>query len=184
MVFKLLNQQFIRIYWFYKYQVARLQSKNKSLKVLNNSSHIKNILVMCYGNIYRSPLVSSYLKSHLTDDYVIESAGFYPKSGRKSADDYIELVKEFGIDLSNHHSTCVDKNMLDWADHIIIMDGKNYKLSMLLNNNIESKLIWLGAISSNGIKEIEDPYSKSIDEQLIIVKQLISSCDDYISLIK
>ena len=173
----------MRLYWFYKYQIARKQSRETSLKVINNTLHIRNILVMCYGNIYRSPLVSNYLKLHLPKDYNIKSAGFFPKSGRKSADKYIELVNKFGVDLSDHHSACVDKKMFDWADHIIIMDGKNFKLSMILDNQIENKLVWLGAISSINIKEIEDPYCKSEEEQLKIVKQLISSSDNYISMI-
>ncbi|MCW8934282.1 MAG: low molecular weight phosphatase family protein [Gammaproteobacteria bacterium] len=179
---KFINQQYNRICWFIKYKLAKKNAINSSLTVIR-SSQAKNVLVMCYGNIYRSPFVEAYLKSRLSDDYNIKSAGFFKKSGRTVAQDYIELTKEFGVDLSTHLSNCVYAAQFNWADHILIMDGKNYKLAMQINSDIKKKLVWLGALDSFTDIEIDDPYAKSENEQLNIVKRLVNSSDSYISLV-
>ena len=139
----------------------------------------KRLLVLCYGNIYRSPFVEAYLKTNIRDnlDLDICSAGFFPKQGRKSSGDYIELAKAYKIDLSHHKSTVVDDELIRWADAIFIMDGKNYKLSLMLDPGAEKKIIWLGSLNSNDNVEIQDPYNKTKEEQIKIIEQMITSCN-------
>lgn len=175
---------YTRILWFIKYKLA----KKNARKVSNQ--HIKklaanNILVLCYGNIYRSPFVEYYLKNNIShaEQFNIISAGFFSKSGRHSSKSYIKLVKRYGIDLSDHTSSVVTNETLEWADQIIIMDGKNYKLSMMLNNNVSTKLVWLGSLVSGSTVEIEDPYDKSEVEQIRIVKKMIDASNEYIKLV-
>ena len=114
----------------------------------------------------------------------MKSAGFYPKSGRRSAEDYIRLAGECGVDLSNHQSTVLDNCLLDWADVVIIMDGKNYKLSLLKSRDVESKLVWLGSLDDKQQVEIRDPYSKSISEQIEIISQMQGCCNSLIDVLK
>lgn len=175
----MLKDQFSRIYWFLKYQYAKSQARKTALTRLKQQDS-NRILVLCYGNIYRSPLVERYLKQKLDGQGVnvdIKSAGFFHKSGRASATDYVEMVKTYNIDLGDHRSTTVNREMFEWADLVIIMDGKNYKLSLLLDPTSEDKLIWLGGFCSDYPVEIEDPYNKSADEKRLIVEQLLSSSD-------
>lgn len=137
------------------------------------------LLVLCYGNIYRSPFVAEYLKDRFIkiSNVEIKSAGFFPKSGRKSAVKYVEIVNDYRVDLSEHRSNIVDNDLLNWAEAIIIMDGKNFKLSLLLNSGVEEKLIWLGALSPEVSIEIQDPYNKSLNQQRAIVEHMKKSCD-------
>lgn len=173
-----------RTIWFIKYKLAKRNARATSYQSIYRRAHT-NILVLCYGNIYRSPFVKHYLKKNLINEnsYNIESGGFYLKSGRHCSESYIKLVNKYGIDLSNHTSSVVTNDLLDWADHVIIMDGKNYKLCMMLNNKVSNKLIWLGSLNSGSKVEIEDPYGKSEEETISIVKEMTSSCDEYIKLI-
>jgi len=175
------RHQISRVYWYIKYFFAKKSARNKSITRLKKTSPLK-ILVLCYGNIYRSPFVAEYLRNKLPGEvpYQIRSAGFFPKSGRKSDEKYVELVKKYSIDLEDHESEVVDNVMLEWADAIIIMDGKNFKLSLLQNPAIESKLIWLGSLYKKLPIEIPDPYSKNIEQQKTIIDQMILSSDAFI----
>ena len=62
----------------------------------------------------------------------------------------------------------VDGELLNWADAIIIMDGKNFKLSLLLDPEIEEKLIWLSALFLEFPVEIQDPYNKSLEQRALL----------------
>ena len=167
-----------RIYWYCKYilakQLARISSNARLYR-----KPVKNILVLCYGNIYRSPFVEYYLQMKLTGDdiYQVQSAGFHQKTGRKSETDFVRMVKEYGVDLTHHRSKIVDRELLSWADFIVIMDGKNYKLSLQIDRGIENKLIWLGSLCKGTPVEIADPYGKNQIEQRLIVDQMAKATD-------
>ena len=134
----------------------------------------KTILVMCYGNIYRSPFVSYYLQSLLSDElpFKVQSAGFHEKEGRLSEPEHVQYCKKWNIDLSTHRSRKVTEDLFDWADIIIIMDGHNYNMAKIMAPSISAKLIWLGGLSNRTPNEISDPYGLANKEQAIIVNQL------------
>lgn len=167
-----------RIYWFVKYKLAKYNARNDNFSRLSQGD-LEKILILCYGNIYRSPFVAEYLSDKLKSfgRYEIRSAGFFPVENRKSSNSYISLVSGYGIDLRDHRSTLVDDSMIQWADIIIIMDGKNYKLLLLKNKFVKNKIIWLGAINRKDSVEIPDPYGQSIEKQNEIVTQMTKSCD-------
>jgi protein-tyrosine phosphatase len=156
--------------------------KRKAEKLSKARLHELNpakLLILCYGNIYRSPFVEIYLTNKLKNQkFTIKSAGFYEKEGRPSAADYVGLTNRYGVDLSHHSSSIVTKESFAWADAVIIMDGKNYKLSMMLSPESEKKLIWLGAFDSEQDNEICDPYGQSMEIQEDIVKRMQQACDN------
>ncbi len=144
----------------------------------------QRLLILCYGNIYRSPFVEHYLRSRLagTDkDIEIKSAGFHHKENRESPEDYQSIVANSGVDLSPHRSVVVNQALLDWADKVIIMEGMQYKSTLLMDASLSDKLIWLGAFDSNNPVEIPDPYGKSQSEVVAIVDRMKNACDNLAS---
>lgn len=135
------------------------------------------VLILCYGNIYRSPFVEFYLRSMMPEvsDVEIRSAGFHQVEGRQSSKDYIEHCRNWGIDLSAHRSKKVDKAFFDWAQVIVIMDGHNYNLARMLDPGVSNRLIWLGALSGQVPVEIPDPYGKPTEQQQKVVEQLAAA---------
>ena len=138
------------------------------------NKNIRHILVMCYGNIYRSPFVEKYLAERLGEDFEIRSAGFHPKSNRASSEAHIKMCLEYNVDLSAHRSTVVNRELTDWADVIVIMDRHNW-YALADYPSATSKVLWLGVLLEQSIKEIQDPYSKSESEARLIVQQLLAS---------
>lgn len=155
-----------------------LKNAKKNTESLIAAKIPKNLLILCYGNIYRSPFVANYLEKKLVNSGInICSAGTYPKTGRRSPEKHIQMSKNFGVDLADHCSTVVDKKLLDWADWIVIMDRRNWDELEVYGESVRNKLIWLGALDAKDGVEIHDPYGKSEAETESILKQL-QLCSD------
>jgi protein-tyrosine phosphatase len=129
------------------------------------------ILVVCHGNIYRSPLVAVRLRELLGSGRVITSAGFHPKGDRPSPDSHIKMSAGFGVDLSEHRSRVVSDADFAAADLIVLMDQRNW-VSLKRAEADESKFLWLGAMGPNPM-EIPDPYELDEAAAEAIVKRLL-----------
>lgn len=134
--------------------------------------HASRILVLCHGNIYRSPLAELSLNqcrhSNSTDIGIsISSAGFHRKTGRPADPRYVALLRDrFGLDLDGHRSSMVDQSLLDAADMVVIMDRRNWFELEALDSTALTKTVWLGAFDGRGTVEIVDPYGK--DEAVVL----------------
>ena len=129
------------------------------------------VLVVCHGNIYRSPLVAVRLRELLGPGRVITSAGFHPKGDRPSPAEHIEMSARLGVDLSQHRSRVVSDEDFAAADLIVLMDQRNW-VSLQRAGADESKYVWLGAMGPNPM-EIPDPYGLDAALAEAIVKRLL-----------
>ncbi|HEV7389399.1 MAG TPA: hypothetical protein VGN73_12380 [Gemmatimonadaceae bacterium] len=89
---------------------------------LTNGARPKRILVLCYGNVCRSPYLQATLQRDLAGVHVI-SAGFVGR-GRSVPPIALELGRQRGIDLSPHRSTLVTPEIVRDADMVIVMDAE------------------------------------------------------------
>lgn len=139
----------------------------------------RRMLVLCYGNIYRSPFVAAWLGMRLAAhrDFEIRSAGFHSVTARPSPQDYVQLVSEHRIDLGSHRSRLVTPADLEWADMIVIMDRHNWERLRPFGTRVQDKIVWLGAFAQGGPLEIEDPYALPIPQVQTIVKQMGRAAD-------
>jgi protein-tyrosine phosphatase len=88
----------------------------------------------------------------------ITSAGFYPKTARPSPDFVLDSARQLGIDLSQHRSQCVDAQMIEDAQLILIMDLRNYESLKKSFPWALKKTLFLGMLLANPQLEIEDPF--------------------------
>ena len=161
-----------------RHQFVLFSSKRNSRKAVDQSVG-KNILVLCYGNIYRSPLVEFLLKKNdILGDFSIRSAGFFEKSGRACDNKYLSLLRDRGYDLSNHRSSVVSKDDLSWADIVIIMDRKNWDKVCDADIRASQKVVWVGAFNKSGPVEVDDPYGKRVEVTQDIICQLENCADN------
>lgn len=135
----------------------------------------RNILVLCYGNIYRSPLAAACLSRMLSgcDAVQVRSAGFHTREGRPARSEFVQLVRDqVKLDLSEHSSRVVGIADVEWADLIVIMDRHNWHALAKLDTACLEKVVWLGAFLRSGPVEIVDPYGLSQPEVHRIIHQL------------
>ena len=160
-----------------RHRYVLYHARRQSERALSRGT-VNVILVLCYGNIYRSPLVEYLLRhSRKFVGVTIKSAGFFHKPGRPCDGDYLLALKERGYDLSSHRSTVVSRDDLIAADIIIIMDRKNWDQLRRLEPKTLEKVIWIGAFNPTGSVEVADPYGTGFRDTQEIIKQLENGAD-------
>lgn len=81
----------------------------------------QRILVVCHGNICRSPYLQAVLQRALPE-VAIMSAGFFG-SGRPVPEFSVALAAKRGLDLSSYRSRPLTGSLVRSADLIIVMDS-------------------------------------------------------------
>ena len=86
---------------------------------------VEDILVICSGNICRSPFAEGYLRLLLSQrkrQHVrVQSAGTLGIAGSRASSDSMALAREAGFDLSEHRSRAVTFDAVDEAGIILGM---------------------------------------------------------------
>lgn len=134
----------------------------------------RKLLVVCYGNIYRSPFAQVMLTGLLGSEFEVRSSGFHPIANRASPPSHVEMCKSFGVSLTSHRSRIVSRADLDWADVVVLMDRRNW-LALSSMGTDRAKLVWLGALGEGDV-EILDPYDLSPADARVVVQQLDVAC--------
>lgn len=167
-----------RVRWY----IPPIGVRSKNINYIMQYRPVR-LLVLCHGNIYRSPFVEEVIKC-VARDVQVRSAGFFPKSGRKSEEDFIRLASEYGIDLRDHRSQLVDTALVAWADAIVIMDGKNWEMLSSFGKSVLDKTVWLGAFLVDDSIAIPDPYGKDLAEVRWIADKLFEAATNLGGLIQ
>ncbi|MGP5338220.1 low molecular weight protein-tyrosine-phosphatase [Psychrobacter maritimus] len=109
-----------------------------------------NILVVCVGNICRSPMAEALLKQRYPDK-AIDSAGVGALVGHPADPAALEIMTERQLDITNHMAKQIDEKLAKKADIIFTMSdgqtkwieerwpfcrGKTFKLGHWMNKDI------------------------------------------------
>lgn len=141
-----------------------------------------SILMVCLGNICRSPLAHGILESKLdADNFYVDCAGTADYHVNHSPDHRsIRVASENGIDISNQRGRQFNVSDFDSFDHIFVMDESNYddviKLARNKNDINKVKLI-LDNIPSENSKVVPDPYHGDYSDFRKVFKTLNEACD-------
>lgn len=99
------------------------------------------ILMVCLGNICRSPLAEGILASKLPKDtFLVDSAGtgsWYV--GRSPDERSIAIARKNGLNISNQKGRQFKTSDFDTFDYIYVMDSSNYDDVIALAKNQEQK---------------------------------------------
>lgn len=91
---------------------------------------MKKILMVCLGNICRSPLAEGIMRKKLNDHNInaeVDSCGFESfHTGDRPDQRGIEVAQKNGIDISGHRARLFRVADFDEFDHIFVMDQRNY----------------------------------------------------------
>jgi protein-tyrosine-phosphatase len=131
---------------------------------------MRRVLVVCYGNIYRSAFIAEYLRQKLGQRVDVRGGGFHRKVGRPSPPEHVRMCAERGVDLAGHRSRCIEPADLEWADTIVLMDRHNW-LALDELGAAPAKLVWAGVLAG-GSAEIVDPYGRGEGDARHIVDRL------------
>ncbi len=129
------------------------------------------ILMVCLGNICRSPLAHGILESKLpSDKFTVDSAGTGDYHiGQLPDHRSIATAKAYGIDISHQRCRQFERSDFDTYDIIYVMDHSNYENVVKLardGDDISKIQLILDDVSSSS-QEVPDPYwgnSKDFEE--------------------
>ncbi|EPF2930958.1 low molecular weight protein-tyrosine-phosphatase [Vibrio cidicii] len=120
------------------------------------------ILVVCVGNICRSPTGERVLQK-LLPHKTIASAGIAAEKSRlvgKPADVMaIEVAAEHGVDVENHHSQQLTPQLCSQYDLILVMEKGHMEALTQIAPEARGKTMLFGQWI--GQKDIPDPYRQS-----------------------
>lgn len=120
------------------------------------------VLMVCLGNICRSPLAEGILKSKLGKEAIqVDSAGTASYHiGKKPDNRSIFIAKKYGIDISQQRCRQFTAKDFDEFDRIYAMDRSNYEniITLAETENEIAKVNLLLHKSNIANKEVPDPY--------------------------
>jgi len=144
------------------------------------------ILMVCLGNICRSPLADGLLRDKVEKrnlPIVVDSAGTSAHHLGNSPDSrMVRTANQFGLDISNLRSRQFTLADFDAFDLIYVMDKENLRnVSKLARNRDDMKKVSLilNLIAPNQNQEVPDPYYGG-DAGFLDVYSLLDRATDHI----
>ena len=149
------------------------------------------VLMVCLGNICRSPMAQGILEQKVAEhdlDVEVDSAGTSDYHiGQEPDHRAIAKCKEYGIDISNYRGRQLVKEDFKNFDRIFVMDSSNYNNSVSLTNDSEelSKVQMMLNVSQPGSNmSVPDPYFGGEEGFENVYRLLDSACDFLINELK
>ncbi len=142
------------------------------------------ILMVCLGNICRSPLAEGILAAKLPDGSVIvDSAGTAGYHVGKPPDPRsIETAARYGIDISGQCCRRFSEDDFDNFDYIFAMDRDNlaHIRELARDDRDLAKVSLLLEAGGQGPAEVPDPYYGGKDGFERVYRMIDSACDHII----
>lgn len=144
----------------------------------------KNILMVCLGNICRSPLAEGILQAKLEKtelSVTVDSAGTANYHVGQSPDPRSESSgAKHGIDISNLRGRQFVVSDFDTFDRIFVMDKSNYAnvVSLARSSDDKNKVdLLLNLSNPDSFDEVPDPYFGGEQGFENVYQMMNSACD-------
>ncbi|WP_261155732.1 arsenate reductase/protein-tyrosine-phosphatase family protein [Serratia fonticola] len=140
-----------------------------------------SVLIVCVGNICRSPTGERLLKRELSE-IKISSAGIHAVVGAP-ADNMAELVaEEHGLSLKGHIARQLTSELCRENDLILVMENKHIEAVCKLAPEARGKIMlyahWLKR------RDIGDPYKQSKEAYKLVYEILEDAAKHWINALK
>lgn len=131
---------------------------------------MKTILFVCTGNTCRSSMAEAIFRDLIKEigedgNTKILSAGTWAVVGQKASKNAIEVLKEMKIDLDNHISRPLTKEMVEEADLVLTMTRSHKEQILQLLPSAKEKVYTLKEFynEDNNDWDICDPYGQDME---------------------
>lgn len=123
----------------------------------------KRVVVVCTGNICRSPMAAGLLAHHLAGDLgpaiEVASAGANALQGYPAQEHAIEIMARIGIDISGHRARQLTREMARSADLILAMEMAHlWFIQRWEEIPRETLHLWLEFDPKAKSRQVADPY--------------------------
>jgi protein-tyrosine phosphatase len=133
---------------------------------------INNLLVVCVGNICRSPMAEALFRQHLHGNGVsVSSAGLGALVDYPADDHAIDLMDARGLDISGHRARQLTPELVKASDLIVVMESGHRRVILENEPAARGKVFRLGEWQD---QDIPDPYRQPVEafeESLELIEQ-------------
>jgi len=134
---------------------------------------IQNILIVCVGNICRSPMAEALLRQALQDmnDVTVSSAGLGALVDYPAAEHAEVLMAERGLDISGHVARQLTPDLIHASDLILVMESRHKRAIDDEDATARGKVYRLCEWRD---KDIPDPFRQpreSFEKTLLLIEQ-------------
>lgn len=136
----------------------------------------KNIMMVCIGNICRSPVAEVLLQSKQPQLKVF-SSGLGALVGKPADKHSIDLMALKNIDLNNHCAQQINSVLVSVADLILVMEQGHIDAIQSQFPESRGKVHLIGKWIGN--KKVPDPYKKDRDAFISAVELIEEGLDGW-----
>lgn len=140
---------------------------------------IRSILIVCTGNICRSPIAEELMRQKLREA-VVYSAGLHALCGACVDRLAVDVAWAAGIDICGHRARSVSTWMLEAADLVLTMDRAQMRAIEANYPEAKHKVWRLGEF---GNYDIPDPHQKKLadfQESLLLITRGVEDWSRYL----
>lgn len=143
--------------------ISRWRDRARLSRVLREARATPTvILLLCSGNICRSPFAAELLRRSLFEharEVEVVGAGLLPRSGARSPEAAAIAAESHGIDLTAHHSMYLSEREVKRASLIVLFDRYNWHHLQARHPEALQRTVMLGSFVGTGChtREIADP---------------------------
>jgi len=137
--------------------------RRKALEALGGRRRPKTVLVVCHGNICRSPFAAALLDRELAAlGIAVHSAGFLGFN-RPPPAEAVAAAGRYDVDLSSHRSRLVTVELVRASDLIVVMDPIQRRLVCERFGRRSIDVMVLGDFDPEAVemRTVRDPVSES-----------------------
>ncbi|MFC2023641.1 low molecular weight protein arginine phosphatase [Chloroflexota bacterium] len=129
---------------------------------------VATILCVCTGNVCRSPMAEGILRQRLANQglggqHRVFSAGVWALDGRPASENARQVMKEKGIDISDHIAHSIAASDVSDADLILVMSREHQDMIVNTWSQYRWKVYRLSEMTGKR-KDVRDPYGGTLDE--------------------
>jgi protein-tyrosine phosphatase len=131
---------------------------------------VKTILVVCEGNICRSPMAQGLMAAALPDANV-RSAGLGALIGSPADETALRLMQARGIDISAHRAQQITRVMCLESDVVLVMDAEQRERLEQVYPQARGRVFRVGEHTK---RDIPDPYrqpEKAFSDALSLIDE-------------
>ena len=150
---------------------------------------MKRVLIVCTGNVCRSPMAMGLLRQRLAQDGLdsqvsVSSAGVYGLDGSAASRPGVDVLAERGIDISEHRARTIDQKEDAQADLVLVMEEAQRR-TLFYTYPEQLHKIFLISEMSGDYRDIKDPYRRPKEEYERCADELAKLIEDgYATILK
>jgi len=141
----------------------------------------QRILIVCTGNLCRSPMAAALLRARLArdadHDWIVESAGTWAQTGRPASAYAIAEMADRGLDISGHQAQRVTRERLADAELVLVMTKNHAEALKSAFPDQADKVYMLSQLVGESY-DILDPYGGSRMEYAYTAQELEELLDE------